>query len=86
MKLRLRLKYGIKEELLPLLKLKGIGRVRSRRMFNQGIKDLGDAKKVDVGQLAQIIGRKLANNVKEQLGEEVLKTGKRKGQLGLGKY
>ena len=41
-KLRLRLKYGVKEELLPLLQLRGIGRARSRRLYNNKIKDLGD--------------------------------------------
>ncbi|VVB68111.1 ATP-dependent DNA helicase Hel308 [Candidatus Norongarragalina meridionalis] len=36
--LRTRIKHGIKEELLPLCKMRGIGRVRARRLWNSGIK------------------------------------------------
>ncbi|MCH7902239.1 DEAD/DEAH box helicase [archaeon] len=45
-KVRKRLKNGIKEELVPLCELRGIGRVRARRLFNAGIKSIGDVKKV----------------------------------------
>lgn len=70
-KTRFRLKYGIKEELLPLVRLKGIGRVRARMLFSKGIKDLGDVKKSDLVLLSKIIGPSLAKSVKEQLGEKV---------------
>ena len=86
--LRLRIKYGVKEELLPLLKLKGVGRIRARKMFNQGIKDLGDLKKVDPANLSQIVGRNVAAGIKKQIGDEVkeIPKGTRKGQLSLSKY
>ncbi len=88
LKLRVRLKNGVKEELLPLLKLKGIGRVRARRMFRNGIKDLGGVKKIDLVSLGQIIGRRVAADVKRQMGEDVKEVpkGRRKGQLGLRKF
>jgi helicase len=87
-KLRMRVKYGAKEELLTLLKLKGIGRIRSRKLVQNGIKDLGDLKKIDVTSLGQILGKAVAEEVKKQLGEETeeVPAGRRKGQLGLGKY
>ena len=87
-KLRLRLKYGVKGELLPLLKLKGIGRVRARKLYNNGIKDLGDVKKTDITTLIQILGDKVAADVKEQVGEKIepVKEGKRKGQINLLDY
>ena len=87
-KLRFRIKNGVKEELLTLLKLKGIGRKRARRLYNNGIKDMGDLKKIDLATLSQIIGKAVAADVKKQLGEEVeeVPAGRRKGQLGLGKY
>jgi len=91
-KARFRLKYGVREELLPLLKLEGIGRVRARAMFRNKIKDIGDARKAPFAKLAQILGPKTAMNVKEQLGEKVRKEdlqipkGKRKGQLSLEKF
>jgi len=87
-KLRLRLQNGTKEELLPLLRLKGIGRVRSRRLFNSGIKDLGDIKKVDITTLSQILGKAIADDVKKQVGEEIKEVpkGTRKGQLSMERF
>lgn len=87
-KLRLRLQYGVKEELLTLLKLKGIGRVRARKLYANGIKDLGSIKTIDLTTLTQILGKALAEDIKTQVGEEIIEisSGKRKGQLSLGKY
>ncbi len=88
-RLRTRVQYGVKEELLPLLQLKGIGRVRARKMFNNKIKDLAGVKNVDVATLSQILGSsKIAMDVKEQVGEktEMVKEGKRKGQINLNDY
>ncbi|MFC1722858.1 LAGLIDADG family homing endonuclease [Nanoarchaeota archaeon] len=88
-KIRFRLKYGVKEELLPLLRFKGIGRVRARKLFGNGIKDVGGVKKVDVMTLVQLLGKKLAVEVKKQVGQEVdlvVSERKRKGQMSLGKY
>ena len=86
--LRIRVKHGVKEELLQLLKLKGIGRIRARRLFNHGIKDLGDIKKVDETTLGQILGKMLADSVKKQVGEEIkeIPKGTRKGQLSMEKF
>ncbi|MBS3140245.1 hypothetical protein J4479_04545 [Candidatus Woesearchaeota archaeon] len=87
-KLRIRIKDGVKEELLPLLKLKNIGRIRARKMFAHGIKDLGDVKKADLATLSQLLGKKIAEDVKKQVGEEIheIPKGTRKGQLSLEKF
>ena len=87
-KLRLRLKHGVKEELLPLIKIKGVGRVRARKLFYNRIKDVGDVKKADVVKLVQILGKSVALNVKKQVGQEIkeVHSGKRKGQISLGGY
>jgi len=70
-KVRTRLKYGVKEELLPLLKLQGIGRVRARNLFRAEIKDVAGLKKASLKELESILGKKMAANVKKQLGEKV---------------
>ena len=67
-KLRVRMEYGIKEELLALIKLKGIGRARSRLLFNAGVKDLGDVKKIPIESLSRLVGPKIAENLKGQVG------------------
>ncbi len=43
-KLRIRIKYGVKAELIPLVKIKWIGRVKARQLFNEGIKNISDIK------------------------------------------
>ncbi len=88
-KLRFRVEHGVKEELLPLLQLRGIGRVRARKLFSNRIKNLADVKTADVSTLTQILGSgKLAVDIKAQLGEktEAVKEGKRKGQINLNDY
>jgi helicase len=87
-KLRLRLKHGIKEELLPLVRIEGIGRVRARKLFTNKIKDLKDLKNTNITSLSQILGGKVALSVKKQIGQETkeIPKGKRKGQLSLEKY
>ena len=86
-KLRYRIKYGVKEELLTLLKLKNIGRVRARRLYKNKIKTLADVKKVDASALAQILGKNIALDVKKQVGQDIsklkVKERKRKGQISL---
>ena len=69
-KTRLRLKYGVKEELLNLLRLKNIGRVRARKLFNNNIQTIGDLRKKDEKELAVLLGEKTAKNIKEQLNQE----------------
>jgi helicase len=68
-KTRLRVKYGIREELLPLVMLKGIGRIRARLLYNSGLRKLSDLRKVPPESLSRLIGPALARNVKEQLNE-----------------
>jgi helicase len=67
--LRKRIMYGIREELTDLVKIKGIGRIRARKLYKNGIKDLEDLSKIPVNKLAEIdkIGSTLADNIKSQL-------------------
>lgn len=89
-KTRIRLEYGVKEEVLPLLKLAGIGRVRARKLFNNKIRTIEDVKKADVVLLSQLIGKGIAATVKKQVGQDgekiVVRENKRKGQISLGDY
>ncbi len=86
--LRVRIQNGVREDVVSLMRLKGIGRVRARKLVRAGLKDLGDLKKVDLTTLGQVIGKALAEDVKKQLGEtiEEVPEGKRKGQLSVRKF
>jgi helicase len=68
--LRSRLKYGVKPDILELVNLRGIGRIRGRMLHNQGLSNLGDLYQVPVEELARIptIGRAIAESIKKQLG------------------
>ena len=79
-KLRFRLKHGAKEELIPLLRLKNVGRMRARKMFKNGIKDLGAVRKSKVELLQSLLGKKIAHDIKEQVGEKI-EAKSDKGQL-----
>jgi helicase len=68
-KTRLRMKYGIREEILPLIRLKGVGRVRARMLFRNNLGSLSDLRKIPVETLGKIIGPKVAADVKSQLNQ-----------------
>jgi helicase len=70
-KVRVRMKYGVKEELIPLVRLEQIGRVRARRLYNAGLKTILDLKKIPLSSLERIVGTKVAAVIKKQLGEKV---------------
>ena len=67
--LRKRVVYGIREELLDLVRVKGIGRIRARVLFKNNIKNLDDLANIPVNKLAEIdkIGLTIANNIKAEL-------------------
>ena len=67
--LRKRITYGIREELLDLVRVKGIGRVRARILYKNGIKNLDDLTKIPVKKLAEIdkIGSTLSDKIKTEL-------------------
>ena len=69
----LRVQYGCKKELLNLVSLKNIGRVRARALFNEGFKTINDLRGVPLQRLAQIktIGESVAKSIKNQIGESV---------------
>jgi helicase len=66
---RIRVKYGIREELLPLVILKGIGRARARMLFGSNLRSLADLRRVPLESLSKIIGQKIAKDIKDQLNE-----------------
>jgi helicase len=64
-----RAQNGVKEELLPLVRLRGIGRVRARVLFNNGYRDIPSLRKADVKALAKLraIGDGVAKSIKKQV-------------------
>ncbi len=68
-----RVTKGIKRELLPLVRLEGVGRVRGRIMFNAGYRNIEDLKHARFDDLIRLLGPGVAKKVKEQIGGLVKK-------------
>lgn len=65
--LEIRMKHGIKRELLGLVSLKGIGRIRARRLFNNGITSPEVIIRAKPDKIAALIGTKTAEMIIKQL-------------------
>ncbi len=61
------MKNGIRRELLPLVKLRGIGRVRARRLFNNSITSPEAVREAGIVSVTRIIGRGIAEQIFSQL-------------------
>ncbi len=70
-----RVSKGIKKELLPIVQLEGVGRVRGRIIFNAGYQTIPDLKHASVEELTNLpsVGPRLAKKIKEQVGGFVKK-------------
>jgi helicase len=69
--LRTRIRYGIKPELLELVRLRGVGRIRARALHDRGLKSIEDLRTTSYDRLKQIptIGEAVARSIKSQLGQ-----------------
>jgi helicase len=70
-----RVSKGIRKELLPIVKLEGVGRVRGRIIYNAGFKTVDDIKHASLEDLTNLplVGPRLAKKIKEQVGGFVKK-------------
>ena len=68
-KLRVRMKYGVRMELLPLLNLKGVGRKRARELYKRGVTSPSKLKEMPKETLIQVLGEKRTNTLLNSLNE-----------------
>ena len=59
----LRVRHGIRRELIPLVRVKGIGRVRARRLFTNGITGPEALAAADPSVVGRIVGGKTAESI-----------------------
>ncbi|MCP4650091.1 MAG: DEAD/DEAH box helicase [PVC group bacterium] len=66
--IRTQLRYGIKSELMDLVRLKGIGRTRARNLFSAGFKNMQKLQTAPLQKLQKVptIGKEIAANIKKQ--------------------
>ncbi|HJJ65624.1 MAG TPA: helicase-related protein, partial [Methanocorpusculum sp.] len=73
--LEMRVANGVKEELIPLISLKGIGRVRARRLFARGITNPAELLAASKADLVSVLGAVTTENViKEAMRKGGVKT------------
>jgi helicase len=70
-----RVSKGIKRELLPIVALEGVGRVRGRIIYNAGFHTIEDLRHAQIEELTSLpsVGPRLAKKIKEQVGGYVKK-------------
>jgi helicase len=65
-----RIHYGASQDLLGLLNLKGIGRVRARKLYLSGITSLEKLKAADQADISRLLGPRIAEKIFHQLKKE----------------
>jgi helicase len=65
-KMRVRIKYGVREDALTLVSIPQIGRVRARTLMKAGYREIDDLKRASVAELAMVpkIGQGIAPRIK----------------------
>ena len=67
---RLRVKHGVRDELLDLVRVRGVGRVRARRLYEAGIEDRDDLREASADRVADLLGPKTAERVLDEVGRD----------------
>jgi len=65
-----RIHYGASQDLLALLNLKGIGRIRARKLHLSGITSIEKLRAAEKMQLVRLLGPKIAEKVISQIKKE----------------
>jgi len=67
--LKMRVRYGVRRELLSLTSIEGIGRVRARALYNAGYTDPDKLRSAPTQRIAEVhkIGPAVARKIREQL-------------------
>ena len=61
------MKHGVRRELLPLIRLRGIGRVRARRLFNNGLTSPEALQAAGKDRVTAILGKGITQQIFRQL-------------------
>ncbi|MCW1293540.1 MAG: hypothetical protein QXV66_00975, partial [Candidatus Rehaiarchaeum fermentans] len=61
--MQIRIQEGVKSELLNLVSIPQVGRVRARKLFKAGIKTKSDIKSAGIGKIKEILGPVIGENI-----------------------
>lgn len=77
------IKYGASPELLKLIKIKDVGRVRARRLYNAGYTDIAKLRDANPKAIMRLVGTRIGIKIMRQLGVDVEATDRKTGQANL---
>ncbi|MDI3539102.1 MAG: ATP-dependent helicase [Methanolobus sp.] len=63
-----RIHYGARQELMELVGIRGIGRVRARKLYDNGLRSIEDIRKADPAVLGGLLGTKTAEKLLREIG------------------
>jgi helicase len=63
-----RIHYGASSQLLELVSIRGIGRVRARKLYDNGLRTVEDIRRSDIDQVSALIGPRTAAKLFEEIG------------------
>ncbi|NPE29665.1 ATP-dependent DNA helicase [Methanococcoides sp. SA1] len=66
-----RIRYGSGLDLMELVGIKGVGRVRARKLYNAGFVSVAKLKGADMSILSKLVGPKVAYNILSGIGVKV---------------
>lgn len=67
---RLRVKHGVRDELLDLVRVRGVGRVRARRLYEAGVENRDDLRDANADRVADLLGPKTAERILDEVGRD----------------
>ncbi|ABE52030.1 ATP-dependent DNA helicase [Methanococcoides burtonii] len=66
-----RIRYGSGLDLMELVGIRGVGRVRARKLYNAGFVSVAKLKGADISVLSKLVGPKVAYNILSGIGVRV---------------
>ncbi|MBP1908810.1 ATP-dependent DNA helicase [Methanolobus bombayensis] len=78
-----RIHYGASPELIELVSIRGIGRVRARKLYDNGLKTVDDIRKSSHKRIAELIGPKTAAKLFTEIGLHLEFTSDDSGEVTL---
>ncbi|WP_342305693.1 ATP-dependent DNA helicase [Methanolobus sp. ZRKC5] len=63
-----RIHYGASPELIQLVSIRGIGRVRARKLYDNGLKSIADIRNSNLNTVSGLIGQKTAAKLFSEIG------------------
>ncbi len=70
-----RIHYGARRELMELVGIRGIGRVRARKLYDSGIRSVEDIRKADPVFLGGLLGTKTSEKLLSEIGRPGIRPG-----------